>query len=134
MEELVYLADSPIQGKGLFATRAIQKGEIYLTVTGPVADAEEYNRRLEEGSIYFLEFDDDRALDITDHISRFINHACDPNSEFIEDEINKQILMFRALKNIAKDEEFTFNYNWEWDEIQGGCNCDSCGEKKKLNW
>lgn len=53
---------------------------------------------------------------------KFINHSCNPNTY-----INLQDLTLRALKNIKKNEELTFNYlTTEWDLANKfKCECNS---------
>ena len=55
-------------------------------------------------------------------IENFLNHSCEPNGY-----INFEDLTFRALRNIKKGEELTFNYlTTEWDMANKfDCKCDS---------
>lgn len=110
---------SPINGRGLFTTKAIQANEVLLIISGNVIDAWEARRReVEEDhrSLYCL--NDDRFLDPPPgHPARFINHACEPNA--IPETRDEWSLCVRALRAIAPGEEITIDYDFE--EIYDVC-------------
>jgi SET domain-containing protein len=126
MNKKYYIANSTIQGKGLFASKTILEGEIILTVTGNTISKEEFQKEVENGNILLLEFDDGRGIDISQHDSRFINHSCKPNTQFLDSLDSSEIMLIKAIKSIQNEEELTFNYNWDWSKIVGGCNCGYC--------
>merc|ERR1712137_1496046 len=86
---------------------------------GEIVDIPEAHRRLEtsasEGvtNYYILALDKDRMIDAgpRGNWARFINHSCDPNCATEPWIVNgdKRIGIF-ALRDIAKGEELTFNY------------------------
>ena len=108
-----YIDKSPVQGIGVFAKRAIEKGttiwaldqrfdrlietELYESLTGPVKDYLDryaYPRRSDPRFIVF-EADD----------ARYMNHADRPNCDFGHGDIAY------ALTDIAAGEELTCDYN-----------------------
>src|SRR3954452_13651772 len=53
----------------------------------------------------------------------FINHSCDPNCE--TDEVKGRVWI-RAIRNIAANEELTYDYNlYDGDKDDANCNCGS---------
>jgi len=115
-------------GLGLFANRDFKKNEFIIEYTGEPLTYEESDKK---GGRYLFTLNDKIVLDGTgrEHTARYINHSCEPNIEaVIEDE---EQIMFYALRNIKKDEEFTFDYGEEYVEDiieQEGCLCDKCSE------
>ncbi|HEY5602271.1 MAG TPA: SET domain-containing protein-lysine N-methyltransferase [Gammaproteobacteria bacterium] len=98
---LVYVKDSRIHGKGLFARRAIKSGAIIGEITGIVAlDDGPYVLWLEEGT---------HAIEVQ-NLFKYINHNAKPNACYYDD------LTVVALRDIKKDEEITHHYGDCWDE------------------
>lgn len=116
----------PGTGQGLFARAPIGKGEFILEYTGErvttaVAD--------ERDSKYLFEIDDEWTIDgeVKGNAARFINHACDPNTEAEISEDDR--IMITAIRDIATGEELTIDYGEEYfDEFikPVGCKCVSC--------
>lgn len=78
LREVVYVADSGIHGKGVFAARGIAKGEYIGTFHGPEA------RR--DGTYVLWVYEEDRGdLPVGRsgrNMLRFLNHATRGNAEF----------------------------------------------------
>lgn len=113
-------------GLGLFAERDFTKGEFIIEYTGEPISYEESDKR---GGRYLFTLNDKIVLDGTgrEHTARYINHSCKPNMEAVIE--NEEQIMFYAIKNIRKGEEFTFDYGEEYvkDIIsKEGCLCESC--------
>ena len=77
LKEIVYVAPSPIHGRGLFARRSIVKGTYIGTYEGPQAKR--------NGKYVLWIHDDDgtllegrRGLNLL----RYLNHSVEPNAEF----------------------------------------------------
>ncbi len=103
-----YLGESPIAGKGLFASEDIKKGTVVWRFHDKLdlaLSVEEYNNlpavQKEYMDIYSYLSDDGYIL-CGDH-SKFMNHDDEPNT--IEDGLD-----CIASRDIAKDEEITCNY------------------------
>jgi len=101
---LAYVADSPIHGKGLFARRKIRKDEFIGTYDGP--------RTRQDGMHVLWLWDEDaqewEGINGTNEM-RFLNHDRNPNADWWDDELY-------ALRDIARDEEITFDYGWDEEE------------------
>jgi SET domain-containing protein len=99
LKDWVYSAESSIHGTGLFAARRIRKGEYIGTYGGPEA------RRNGTYVLWVFDPDDeDHAIGRSGrNLLRYLNHARPGNTEFDGFDLY-------ARKNIAVDEEITFDY------------------------
>jgi uncharacterized protein len=112
-------------GHGLFAARAIRRGEFVIEYTGkkiPTKMADALPTR------YLFEIDSHWTIDGSPHsnIARYINHSCDPNCE--TDIVDDRIII-SAVRDIEEGEELTFDYGEEYfDEFikPKGCKCGRC--------
>ena len=115
-------------GLGLFATRAIKKGERVIEYFGrQISKEEEYTSK----SKYLFEVNNRKTIDGTqrDNYARYINHSCKPNCE---PGIVKGRVWIDAIKGIKPGEELTYDYGEEYvDEhiAPHGCRCSSCVTK-----
>ncbi len=113
-------------GLGLFANRDFKKEEFIIEYTGKPLTHEESDKK---GGRYLFTLNDKIVLDGSgrEHTARYINHSCEPNIEAVIED-NEQI-MFYALRDIKKGEEFTFDYGEEYVEDiikKEGCLCKKC--------
>ena len=96
----VYVADSDIHGKGLFAARRIFADELIGVYEGP---------RVDENGTYVLWVQEDDSGDWTGYDGRnemrFMNHSDEPNAEM-------DGLECFALREIQRGEEITIDYGW----------------------
>jgi len=93
-QSLVYVGDSPIHGKGLFARHFIKAGEIIGIIDGiPTSSNGEH----------VLWVDGENAIHVQCEL-RFINHSDTPNAAYYD------TLEVCALKDIKPGEEITHNY------------------------
>jgi SET domain-containing protein len=96
----VYVALSPIHGRGLFAAQSLATGQLIGVYEGP---------EVTEDGIHVLWIEDDTGESWTGHRGdnemRFMNHADAPNAEM--DGLNCY-----ALNNIAPGAEITIDYGW----------------------
>lgn len=97
----VYVKDSSIHGKGLFAKKSIRAGSIIGEITGKPAK--------NNGPYVLWLDDDDKAIEVQ-NIFKYINHNSRPNACYYDD------LTVVALRDIKKDEEITHHYGDMWDE------------------
>ncbi|KAI4128115.1 MAG: hypothetical protein LQ338_002900 [Usnochroma carphineum] len=141
----VKFARSAIHNWGLYADVDIAANDMIIEYVGEkvrqqVADIRE-RQYLKSGigSSYLFRIVDDNVIDATKRggIARFINHSCTPNctAKIITVDRSKRIVIY-ALRDIAKDEELTYDYKFEreWgsdDRIP--CLCGSSGCKGFLN-
>ena len=115
MPKNIYVASSPVHGKGVFAARVIKEGEVLgryvtrkttLTAEENIFVVEIYD---EDGELF------EHRLGINDW--KYINHSTRPNIDMVGDE-----LKMVALHSIEKDEELTWYYGAEFEESM---KCDS---------
>ena len=109
----VVVRGSAIHGKGVFATRAIAKGERIIEYKGKLITEEAADERYgdDEGNHTFLFLlDNDMVIDANrgGNSARWINHSCSPNCEPVE-EGNR--LYIHAIRNIRAGEELSYEYN-----------------------
>jgi SET domain-containing protein len=111
------LRESPIQGRGAFATRRIRKGARIIEYTGEHITQEQADERYDDEGMgrhhtFLFTLDDDTVIDaaVDGNEARFINHSCDPNCQaLIED---KKIFIY-ALKDISPGTELVYDYAYE---------------------
>lgn len=115
-------------GLGLFATRAIKKGERIIEYFGhEISKEEEYTSK----SKYLFEVNSRKTIDGTqrDNYARYINHSCKSNCEPV---IVKGRVWIDAVKNIKPGDELTYDYGEEYvaEHITPhGCRCAPCAVK-----
>lgn len=94
LESKVYIAESPIHGKGLFAKKFIPADSVIGTILGKYTNT-----------------DGEHVLWLNDMVGihvlcplRYINHSDSPNAVYYD------TLEVCAVKDICADEEITHNY------------------------
>lgn len=97
---LVYVKDSDIHGKGLFAKKKIKSGAIIGELKG---------KPTKKDGPHVLWLDDDKSGFKVQGVFKYINHDASPNACYYDD------LTVVALKDIRKDEEITHYYGENWD-------------------
>ena len=129
---------SPIHGRGVFASRQIRKGSRIIEYVGEKIDKEESNRRglelFEESqktggaAVYIFDLNDEWDLDGNKEYNdaRLINHSCEPNAEMVNEDDE---LWLYALRDIRQGEEISFDYGYDLEHfLDHPCRCgtDSC--------
>jgi SET domain-containing protein len=111
------LRDSPIQGRGAFATRRIRKGARIIEYTGERITQDEADKRYDDEAMgrhhtFLFTLDEKTVIDAAVHgnEARFINHSCDPNCQALIE--GNQIFIY-ALKDIAPGTELVYDYAYE---------------------
>lgn len=102
LRQIVYVSDSSIHGKGVFAQRQIRKDEYIGTYAGPVA------KRNGTYVLWVTESEDIEVGVSGRNNLRFLNHAKTGNAEFDGCDLF-------ALAAIEPDDEITFDYGEAWD-------------------
>ncbi|KAH7166246.1 histone H3 methyltransferase complex protein [Dactylonectria macrodidyma] len=136
----VKFARSAIHNWGLYAMENIAKDDMIIEYVGEevrqqIAEIRE-KRYLKSGigSSYLFRIDDNTVVDATKKggIARFINHSCMPNctAKIIKVEGSKRIVIY-ALRDIAMNEELTYDYKFEreigsLDRIPCLCGTTAC--------
>lgn len=113
--------ESPVHGRGVFASRKIDAGERIIEYTGEIIDWDECCRRAEEkggpvGHTFFFSLNNGLLIDggAGGNEARFINHSCEPNCEAEEDDDSRVYIC--ALRDIDPGEELNYNYGLIYDE------------------
>lgn len=131
----VEIRKSRIHNKGVFAKKRIPKNTVVMEYVGEKITKKESDRRADamlekakrdpnNGSVYVFELDKKYDIDgnVPWNTARFINHSCDPNCEA---DVIKGKILIKAVRDIKKGEEITYNYNYDVDEhtLQHPCRC-----------
>ncbi len=110
----ILVRDSVVHGRGVFATRRIEKGERIVEYLGERVSHDEADRRYElkdenDSHTFLFIVDSKTVIDAgTDgNDARFFNHSCDPNCESV---VEKRRVFIEALRTIAPGEEMTYDY------------------------
>ena len=128
------LRDSPIQGRGAFATERIRKGTRVIEYTGEYIDQDEADRRYDDAKMkrhhtFLFSLDSGKCIDaaVGGNDARFINHSCDPNCEAVEADDR---IFIEAKRTIEPGEELVYDYQYERsdehdeeDEAMYACRC-----------
>lgn len=136
----VKFARSAIHNWGLYAMENIPTNDMIIEYVGErvrqqVADGREMRYLISGiGSSYLFRIDENTVIDATKKggIARFINHSCVPNctAKIITVEKTKRIVIY-ALRDIAQNEELTYDYKFEreidsTDRIPCLCGTEAC--------
>jgi uncharacterized protein len=110
----ILVRDSNVHGRGVFATRRIEKGERIVEYLGERVSHDEADRRYEEKAendshTFLFIVDSKTVIDAgTDgNDARFFNHSCDPNCESV---VEKRRVFIEALRAIEPGEEMSYDY------------------------
>jgi hypothetical protein len=110
----ILVRDSNVHGRGVFATRRIEKGERIIEYLGERVSHDEADRRYElkddnDSHTFLFIVDSKTVIDAgTDgNEARFFNHSCDPNCESV---VEKRRVFIEALRAIEPGEEMTYDY------------------------
>ena len=111
-----------VEGKGLgvFADKEFRSGEDIITFKNTLVD-------LAHKSAEAVQVTEDQYLDTEWLVTEaFINHSCIPNAK-LDLRLDKPESAYLAIKDIARDQEITFNYlATEYDMGDGSFTC-RCG-------
>jgi len=120
----IYIDNSPIHGKGVFAYSCIKKDEWqciygwiykYKPVWGRAKEsATQALKDFEQAWTYGFEWDNDSGF-VPFAPWCYLNHSNDPNCEVVEPEEAKgnSILIVTALRSIPKNRELTIDYGYD---------------------
>jgi uncharacterized protein len=115
VEPAIVVRRSKVHGLGVFATRAIRKGEVIAEYTGERISHAEANWRYRDRDFSdnhtFLFTVSSRTVIDARHVgndTRYINHRCDPNCEA---QIRRGRVFIVAIRAIRPGDELGFEYN-----------------------
>jgi uncharacterized protein len=100
------------KGRGVFALRAIAKGEVFERVPVLVMTSDEFANGLSETPLkdYCFAWGEDQVVLALGYGSLY-NHSYKPNARY--EDVGPATKAFVAVRDIAKGEEITVNYNGE---------------------
>jgi hypothetical protein len=115
----VIVRRSKIQGRGVYASRAIAEGERIIEYTGLLitnqeADAQCDDEGMRRHHTFLFGVDDEFTVDGANggNEARFINHSCEPNCESV---IEGRRVFIDALRDIGAGEEVAYDYWYTTD-------------------
>jgi len=131
--------NSKIQGRGVFATRNIEKDTELIEYTGEIVSDDEGDRRYpfeddERHHTFLFRLENGSVIDAGPKrtAAKYINHSCDPNCEALEDDEDR--IWISTMKDVKKGEELTYDYNYVLEERHTAANKKLypcyCGAKK----
>jgi hypothetical protein len=110
----IEVRNSSVHGRGVFATRRIEKGERIIEYLGDRVSHEEADRRYEskaenDSHTFLFIVDSKTVIDagVDGNDARFFNHSCNPNCESV---VEKRRVFIEALRSIEPGEEMTYDY------------------------
>ncbi|KAI9039388.1 SET domain protein [Aspergillus affinis] len=132
---LVELVEYPVKYAGIRALTNFKKGEILAEYVGEIKP-EDY-----DDGTYGLSLQTDADGDVVlasissqfkGNWTRFINHSCDPNTEFEFRSIGNRVRMtVEARRDISIFEELTIGYgDWYWETKECKCGEPNCMSKR----
>ena len=127
----LHVRPSRIHGQGVYTKRALPAKRKIGEFTGELITRTEARRRAKDAAVvYIVEFDDDKALDVsTDTCLRFVNHSCAPNSYLRR--IGHRVELY-SLRKIRAGEELTCDYGETHHNGTLPCRCGSANCREKL--
>ena len=96
------------KGRGVFARRAIRKGEVFETCPVLVLPAEEVEDFSTGFGPYVFEWGEGK-LALALGFGSLYNHSYRPNARYLD--VGPRTKAFEAIREIAAGEEITVNYN-----------------------
>ncbi len=112
-------------GKGAFANKNFEKGEIIFEFHGQFFTFESLPTPYDEVEDHYVQIGKDLYMGPSGGTDDFFNHSCDPNTGL---KIKDKRVFLVAIKNIAKDDEITWDYSTTMNEDDWEMDCQ-CGSK-----
>jgi len=132
--KLYKIKNSNIDKKGLYASKDIKAGATIINYKGKLITNSEVEKNPKfdnDKDIYLFDINKRYSLDgdFSWNDARLINHSCNPNCE-VDGKGYK--IWITAIKDIKKNQEFTYDYGFGYDEDykQFPCKCrakNCCG-------
>ncbi len=119
--EKIKVKHSAGKGRGIFATKAIRKGEVIEAA--PALIVPKRSRKSLEASFlkhYMFQTDDGRDYVFGMGYVAIANHSDSPNAEF---DVTSDLVIVRASRSIAAGQEITLDYGWDesdWSDLRIG--------------
>jgi SET domain-containing protein len=137
------IRESPMQGLGAFATRAIPADTRLVEYAGQRLTPDEAEARYpdvdgERHHTFLFAIDDDIVIDAAfeGNEARFINHSCDPNCDAVIDDGR---IWIETIRDVAAGEELAYDYAYELEERHSPaakrrypCHCGAANCRKTI--
>jgi SET domain-containing protein len=114
MNPLVEVKESPLHGKGVFASQDIPKGQVIVESHMVLIHVNE-NLPEELATLQFPWTDEYDAICLSD-VGSFFNHDGQANAEVIKRDFTNQVQTFSARSDIRKGDEIMIYYNDAFEE------------------
>ncbi len=127
------VSDSPIDGRGCFATSFFQKGRKIAEYAGERITTREAERRARKRRVLRICAVDRRwSLDGSrgGNGTHYINHSCRPNAYM---RVTRGHILFMALRDILPGEEITVDYETTHHSDQKRCLCKAPNCRGTIN-
>ena len=126
------IKESPINGKGCFATVRFRRGGKIAEYTGERISNAEANRRAKRRMLRICAIDDRWSLDGSrgGNGTHYINHSCEPNSYM---KIVYGRILFFALRDVRPGEEITIDYESTLHSDKKRCRCGAMKCRGTIN-
>src|ERR1700704_3682365 len=110
----IEVRNSPVHGRGVFASASIRKGRRIIEYTGRRVPWKDVPDDVDETHTFLFGIND--GVDVIDpevggNEARWINHSCEPNCEAIEEKDGRVFIY--ALRNLKPGEELFYDYQLE---------------------
>ena len=131
LDVFVEVRSSPINGRGIFAAKAVAGRRKLGEITGRLVRLPGARKAVAHSpKIYFVELDDDWALDCSDGGPfKHLNHSCEPTCYL---RIFNRRLEVYSLGSIAAGIELTVDYGETHHEGRLVCRCGAAGCVRRL--
>ena len=126
---------SKIDKNGLYASQDIKKGTRIIEYKGKIITTKqsEIDPKFDNGKAIYL-FNINKRFDLDGdykfNTARLINHSCAPNCEVTGSGLKVWVY---AIKDIKKDDEFSYDYGFSFDQDYKNYPC-KCGSKKCVGY
>lgn len=136
--ENILVKNSPIHGRGIYATKDFEYADLIVEYTGEKITKAEARRRGEAqmekaqnsnvGAVYIYELNKRYDLDgnIPENDAKYVNHSCSPTAQAVN--IRGKIYI-QSLADIKKGDEITIDYGFafeNWEDHPCLCGTKGC--------
>lgn len=108
MKKSVFVAKSTVHGRGVFSSRKIKKGEVFLTEPVLVVDCKEDN--CDQIKKYYYPWHANKYYSICMGAGSFFNHSDEPNVKIHSIDQDEKTMSFSALEDIEEGSELFIKY------------------------